>query len=110
MEAKNAADALIYSTEKSLNEMGGNVDGGVRMEIDDAISNLKNALKGEDAAQIRQLTEVLTLVRPTSWPSPCISSRQVPSRGQAAGNNARTGAGQASANEDVVDAEYEEVA
>ena len=107
VEAKNAADALIYSTEKSLNEMGANVDGGVRMEIDDAIRNLKNALKGEDAAQIRQLTEVLT--RASHKLAESMYQQQAgPQPGQAAGNN--TAAGQTSANEDVVDAEYEEVA
>ena len=107
VEAKNAADALIYTTEKSLNEMGANVDGGVRMEIDDAVSNLKNALKGEDAAQIRQLTDVLT--RASHKLAESMYQQQAGQQpGQAAGNTA--GAGQTSANEDVVDAEYEEVA
>ena len=112
VEAKNAADALIYSTEKSLNEMGANVDGGVRMEIDDAVRNLKNALKGDDAAQIRQLTEVLTRASHKLAES-MYQQQGGPQAGgaqpgpQGGPNNAR--AGQAS-NDDVVDAEYEEVA
>ncbi len=60
VDAKNAADALVYATEKTLREMGGNVDGSLRMEIDDAMANLKRALKGDDAAAIKQLTDVLT--------------------------------------------------
>jgi len=110
VEAKNAADALIYTTEKSLNEMGANVDGSVRMEIDDAISNLKNALKGEDATQIRQLTEVLT--RASHKLAESMYQQQGgppaggPQPGQAGAGNARTGQG----DDDVVDAEYQEVA
>ena len=60
VDAKNAADALIYATEKTLNEMGATVDGSLRMEIDDAVSNLRRALKGDNADEIRQATEVLT--------------------------------------------------
>ncbi len=112
VEAKNAADALIYSTEKTLNEMGANVDGGMRMEIDDAIRNLKNALKGEDAAQIRQSTEVLTRA------SHKLAESMVQQQGapQAGGPQpgpagaSQTRGGQASNTDDVVDAEYEEVA
>ena len=112
VEAKNAADALIYSTEKTLNEMGVNVDGSVRMEIDDAISNLKNALKGDDAAQIRQLTEVLTRashkLAESMYQQQGAPHAGGPQPGQPGANNTR--AGQASTNDDVVDAEYEEVA
>jgi molecular chaperone DnaK len=112
VEAKNAADALIYSTEKTLSEMGAGVDGGLRMEIDDAIRNLKNALKGDDAAQIRQLTEVLT--RASHKLAESMYRQQGgpqaggPQPGQPGGGQAR--AGQTPTNDDVVDAEYEEVA
>jgi len=110
VDAKNAADALIYSTEKTLKEMGANVDGGVRMEIDDAISNLKQALKGDDASAIRQLTDVLTRA------SHKLAESMYQQPGDPQGGGPQTGqdaSGQASANapgDDVVDAEYEEVA
>ncbi|WP_319523195.1 molecular chaperone DnaK [uncultured Desulfosarcina sp.] len=114
VEAKNSADALIYNTEKSLNEMGANVDGGLRMEIDDAVANLKRALKGNDAAEIRQLTEVLT--RASHKLAESMYQRQAgpqnpgaqPGRnGQTGGGNART---RASDDDDVVDADFQEVA
>ena len=112
VESKNAADALIYSTQKTLAEMGANVDGNIRMEIDAAISNLKNALKGDDANQIRQLTEVLT--RASHKLAESMSQQQGgphpggPQAGQAGGGH--TKGDQTSADDDVVDAEYQEVA
>ncbi|BBO76385.1 chaperone protein DnaK [Desulfosarcina widdelii] len=110
VEAKNSADALIYSTEKSLNEMGANVDGGLRMEIDDAVANLKRALKGDDAAEIRQLTEVLT--RSSHKLAESMYQRQADPQnpgaqpGQTGGGNARAKA----SDDDVVDADFQEVA
>jgi molecular chaperone DnaK len=112
VEAKNNADALIYSTQKTLDEMGANVDGNARMEIDDAMTNLKKALKGEDAAQIRQLTEILT--RASHKLAESMYRQQGgphgngPQAGQTGGGYTR--ANQASNNDDVVDAEYQEVA
>ena len=46
VEARNGADALIYQTEKSLSELGEQVPQDARMEIEGAVSQLKNALKG----------------------------------------------------------------
>jgi len=111
VEAKNSADALIYSTEKSLNEMGANVDGGLRMEIDDAVANLKRALKGDDAAEIRNLTEVLT--RASHKLAESMYQQQAGPQnpgaqpGQTGGGNARP---KASDDDDVVDADFQEVA
>ena len=112
VEAKNRADALIYTTEKSLAEMGAKADGGVRMEIDDAITNLKKALKGDNAEEIQQLTDVLTRAshklaesvygQPQGGGGP-----QAGAAGQGAG---RTQAGKSAADDDVVDADFQEVA
>ena len=107
VEAKNAADALIHATEKSLKEMGGQVDGGARMEIDDAIRNLKDAIKGEDAGQIKQLTEVLT--RASHKLAESAYQRSGGSH-TGASNGSRSQANPSHAADDVVDAEYEEVA
>jgi len=113
VEAKNNADALIYSTEKSLSEMGANVDGTVRMEIDDAVNNLKRVLKGDDADEIRKLSDSLTRAshklaesmyrQPGS--SPGAGSQQSP--GQGHGGDASAGA---TGDDDVVDADFKEVA
>jgi molecular chaperone DnaK len=106
VEAKNNADALIYSTEKTLVEMGANVDGSLRMEIDDAVANLKRALKGDNTDEIRQLTDALTRAAHKLAES---AYRQP---GEAHGGAAESGRARASASgdDDVVDADFQEVA
>jgi molecular chaperone DnaK len=111
VDAKNTADALIYSTEKTLQEMGANVDGSVRMEIDDAISNLKRALKGDDAAAIRQTTDVLTRaahkLAESMYQQPGAPHDGGPTPGQ---GGSRRGSEKTPGDDDVVDAEFQEVA
>ena len=58
IEARNAADQVIYQTEKSLAEMNGSAAGG-RAEVDAQIAQLREALNTEDTARIRQLTEAV---------------------------------------------------
>ena len=52
IEAKNRADALVYSTEKSLKEHGDKVDEETRKGIEDALAELKTAIEGGDAETI----------------------------------------------------------
>ncbi len=110
VDARNAADALIYSTEKSLTEHGDKVDGNTKAEIEAAVNNLKEAIKGQDTAEIKRLTEVLTH-----------ASHQLATamyQQSAAGGTAHDAHGAENAahrntgrpDEEVVDAEYEEVA
>jgi molecular chaperone DnaK len=56
---KNQADQLIYSTEKTLKEHGDKVSADVRSNIENAINNLKEAVKGEDADAIKKTIENL---------------------------------------------------
>ena len=58
-EAKNQADALVHTTEKALSEHGSKIDQGERTAIENAIAGLKEALKGDDAADIKAKTETL---------------------------------------------------
>jgi len=51
-EARNAGDALVHSTRKTLNEYGAKLDSGERERIDSAIAALETALKGDDKAEI----------------------------------------------------------
>jgi molecular chaperone DnaK len=59
VEARNGADALIYQTEKALSELGEQVPQDARMEIEGAVSQLKNALKGDNTDEINRLAEML---------------------------------------------------
>ena len=59
VEAKNHAEALVHSTEKAIAEHGSKVSGAERSAIENAIANLKEALKGDDAAVIAAKTNTL---------------------------------------------------
>lgn len=60
VEARNNADSLIYSTEKSVKELGDKVDGAKKEEIDGSIKKLREAMQGEDLEQIEKASEELT--------------------------------------------------
>jgi molecular chaperone DnaK len=59
-DAKNAAESLIYTNEKSLKEHGEKLDDATRGAIETAIADLRGALEGSDADAIRQKSHVLT--------------------------------------------------
>src|SRR5438105_89427 len=59
VDAKNHADALVHSTEKALAEHGSKIEESERRAIEDAVSDLKEALKGEDAEAIKAKTNTL---------------------------------------------------
>jgi molecular chaperone DnaK len=57
IDLKNQADQLIYSTEKTLKEHGEKVSAEVRGNIENAVNNLKETVKGEDAEAINKAME-----------------------------------------------------
>ncbi|MEZ0221370.1 MAG: molecular chaperone DnaK, partial [Tardiphaga sp.] len=59
VDAKNHGDALVHSTEKALSEHGDKVGETERRAIEDAMSDLKEALKGDDAEAIKAKTNTL---------------------------------------------------
>jgi len=59
VEARNHAENLVYSTRKSLKEFGDRVDGATRANIENAMRDLEEAIKGDDLDLIRRRTEQL---------------------------------------------------
>jgi molecular chaperone DnaK len=110
VEARNSADALIYSTEKSIKELGDKVDSETKGKIEEAASALKKAMEGEDTEEIKRLSEELTQV---SHKLAEAMYQQASADGQQAGADGGSGAdgqaGGAAPEEDVVDADFEEV-
>ena len=106
VEARNSADALIYSTEKSIKELGGKVDSGTKAKIEEAISGLKKAMEGDDPAEIKRLSDELTNA---SHKLAEAMYQQASAARQKTGADAESGGHGASADEDVVDADFEEV-
>jgi molecular chaperone DnaK len=59
VEARNEADALVYTTEKALKEHGSALDAAERRTIDDAIAKVKETLKSGGASDIRREADAL---------------------------------------------------
>ncbi|MGQ9627432.1 MAG: molecular chaperone DnaK [Anaerolineae bacterium] len=59
VEARNAADSAIYTSEKLLREYGDKVPGHVRDDMQNKISSLRKALEGKDVGDIRRKTQQL---------------------------------------------------
>ncbi len=59
IETKNQADQLAYTVEKTLKDLGDKVPAGERQTIEERIKELREALKSEDAARIKQSMEAL---------------------------------------------------
>ena len=60
VEVTNQADTLIYSTEKTLKELGDKVSGDQKQKVEKAIENAREALKSEDVSRIKSAIEDLT--------------------------------------------------
>ncbi len=109
VEARNQADSLIYATEKSIKELGDKVDASTKSNIESAIENLKKAMEGNDADEIRRLSEELT--QASHKLAEAMYQQASGTGAEQAGASAEQGrsAQQGSADEDVVDADFEEV-
>lgn len=94
--AKNEADGLVHSTEKALAEHGSKVAENERRAIEDAVSDLKEALKGDDAEAIKAKTQ--TLAQASMKLGEAMYKQQ-----------AEADAKKDAAKDDVVDAEFTEV-
>ncbi len=109
VEARNSADALIYSTEKSIKDLGDKVDSATKSKVEDAIAALKKAMESDDAGEITRLSEELTNA---SHKLAEAMYQQASSADQQAAGEGNGSAGQATGaapEEDVVDADFEEV-
>jgi len=96
VDAKNHADSMVHSTEKALAEHGSKVEESERRAIEDAVSDLKEALKGDDAEAIKAKTN--TLAQASMKLGEAMYKQQ-----------AESDAAKDAAKDDVVDAEFTEV-
>jgi molecular chaperone DnaK len=104
VDARNQADGLIHTTEKSLKEIGDKVSDTDKTAIENAISDLKAVLDSGDASTIKAKSEALAQV--SMKLGEAIYKNQ---QAETAGATASTEAPQAQAEPGVVDAEFSEV-
>ena len=104
VSVRNQADGMIHATEKSLSEMGDKVDAGEKERIESAINDLRAVLDSDDKSAIESKTQALAEA------SSKLAEQMYADASTNAGGEAEsaTEAG-GSDNEDVVDAEFEEV-
>jgi molecular chaperone DnaK len=106
VEAKNHAEALVHSTERALAEHGAKVGEGDRRAIENALADLKEALKGSDAEAITAKTNTLAQASMKLGEAMYKQSQEGPAAG---GPGGAAPGGESGKNEDVVDAEFTEV-
>lgn len=100
--ARNQADAMIHATEKTLADAK-DVSDDEKKSIEAAIATLKDAVKGDDKAAIEEKTKALTEV------SSKLAERMYAQAQQASDAQAGAAEGDKPADDNVVDAEFEEV-
>jgi molecular chaperone DnaK len=104
VEAKNNAEALIHATEKSLAEHGDKVDADTKTAIETARDELKTAVEGDDAEAIKAKHQAL--MEASMKLGEAIYKAEAAQAAEA--ENAETG-GASKPDDDVVDADFEEV-
>ena len=111
VDARNQADTLIYSTEKSIKDLGDKVDDATKSSVEAASENLKKAMEGDDTEEIKRLSEELTQVSHKLAEAMYKQASQADDQqaGAQPGAEDSAQAGPSAPEEDVVDADFEEV-
>ncbi len=102
-EAKNNAESLIHSTERQIVEHGDKIDAALKSEIEAAIAEAKTAVEGGEPAAMTEKSQALAQVAMK------LGQAIYEKEQQAAASPGADDAGEAKADEDVVDAEFSEV-
>jgi molecular chaperone DnaK len=105
IEARNQADGLIYTTEKSLKDHGDKVDEATRAAIQQALDELKKAVEGDNTEEIKKNTEALATAS-HKLAEAMYKQTQAGAGAEQPGEEAEPGG---PTEEGVVDAEFEEV-
>ncbi len=122
IDARNTADGTIYAIEKSMKELGDKVPADERSQIERLVVDLREAMKGEDAASIRTLTEQLqqasyalsqqlyqTQAGPGAQPDDQSGSQPGAQPGAQPGPNGGSSGGRPAGEEDVVEGDFRQV-
>lgn len=104
IEARNAADQVIYQTEKALEGLNGQATPEMTQQIETQIAQLKEALSGDDAERIKQLTS--TLQQTMMQISQSVQQQQQAAQAGASPNG-RSATDTSGDDEDIVEGEFE---
>jgi molecular chaperone DnaK len=115
IETRNSADSLVYGVEKNIKEFGDKVDAAEKVKIEEAIGKVKKALEGDDIEAIKKAQEeLMNISHKLAEAMYAKTASAQGGQGGPGGPDAGAqpgGAGQASGkkDDDVVDADFEEV-
>ena len=103
IDTRNQAESMIHGAEKSLSDLGDKAEESAKKEVEDAVSDLKTALEGEDVSIIKEKTSALSAVM--------MKIGEAAYKANEANNaeSADTTDNSSETKEDVVDADFEEV-
>ncbi len=113
VEAKNQADSLIYATGKSLKDLGDKVDGETKANVEREIESLKKIMEGSDTEAIKKGIEALTQASHKLAEIMYSQAAKEQPGGESGagteGGEGGAGGGEEKKDDDVVDADFEEV-
>ena len=110
VETRNEADAMIYTSKKTLEELGDKVPKDIKERVEDKVKELEEALKANDSEKIKselsELKKTIQEIGAKVYEGVQQQQQQQASQQQSAGENAKDAK---KTDEDVVDAEFKEV-
>ena len=106
IEARNHADSLVYTTEKSLKEFGDKIDAVEKGNIENKLAELKKLMEGEDAEAIKKATD--ELAEASHKLAEAMYAKKEGAEGEPAAGAEQAG-GAKPKDDKVVDADFEEV-
>ncbi|MGV8074381.1 MAG: molecular chaperone DnaK [Syntrophobacteraceae bacterium] len=110
IEIKNQADSFIYSTERTMRDMGDKLDSKTRQDIEEQIAKLRSVMDGNDRDAIqREVDQLMQISHKVAEEAYKRASGQQEGAGEAGGAQQGPGGGQKKPDDDVVDADFEEV-
>jgi molecular chaperone DnaK len=111
-EIRNTASSLIYSTEKSLKEVGDKAEAGVRGDVETALTELKAISENGSSAEVKAATDKLQQasykMAETLYKSTGASSDGASANGAGGAHDEAAASGASAPNDDVIDAEFKE--
>ena len=106
VDARNQLDSLIHATKKSITELGDKIDGKEKADIESQITNAESALKEDNLEKINE--QIKNLSNLSQKFAEKLHSQNQPNSQQAEGSNDNNSS-QSKKDDDIVDAEFEEV-
>ncbi|KUK96408.1 MAG: Chaperone protein DnaK [Anaerolineaceae bacterium 46_22] len=107
IEAKNRADNMVYSSEKTLKDLGDKVPGDLKQKVEDAAAKVREVKEGEDINAINSATDALTEVLQQLGSAAYQTQDETP--GQEASGGGKSPDEGPGSDEDVVDGEFKQV-